>query len=51
MIFTIPLQLISGLASPVIFLPSFAIGWFARRWWQVLLGGIAVASFPRRRSC
>jgi hypothetical protein len=43
MIFTILLQLISGLASPVIFLPSFAIGWFARRWWQVLLGGIAVA--------
>jgi hypothetical protein len=31
------------LASPVIFLPSFAVGWFARRWWQVLLGGIAVA--------
>ena len=25
------LQLISGLASPFIFVPSFAIGWFARR--------------------
>jgi len=42
MIFGIILQLISGLASPFIFVPSFAIGWFARRWWQVLLGGIAV---------
>ena len=42
MMFMILLQLISGLASPFIFVPSFAIGWFARRWWQVLLGGIAV---------
>jgi hypothetical protein len=32
------LQLITGLASPFIFLPSLAIGWFARRGWQVLLG-------------
>jgi hypothetical protein len=42
MMFMILLQLISGLASPFIFVPSFVIGWFARRWWQVLLGGIAV---------
>src|ERR1700730_8701872 len=42
MIFGIILQLISGLASPFIFVPSLVIGWFARRWWQVLLGGIAI---------
>jgi hypothetical protein len=30
--------LISGLASPFIFAPSFAIGWFARRWWHLPLG-------------
>ena len=33
-------QLVSGLASPFIFVPSFAIGWFVRRWWQVVLGAI-----------
>lgn len=43
MIFGLIAQLISGLASPVIFGPSFAIGWFARRWWQVLIGGVLVA--------
>ena len=42
MMFGIFAMLVSGLASPFIFLPSFIIGWFARRWWQVLLGGIAV---------
>ena len=38
------LQLISGLASPFIFLPSLAIGWFARRGWQVLLGAVVVSA-------
>lgn len=38
------LQLISGLASPFIFLPSLAIGWLARRLWQVLLGAVVVAA-------
>jgi len=38
------LQLISGLASPVIFVPSLLIGWFARRWWQVPLGAVVVAA-------
>jgi len=32
--------LISGLASPFVFVPSFAIGWFVRRWWQVALGAV-----------
>ncbi len=36
------LQLVSGLASPLIFLPSLAIGWLVRRWWQVVLGAIVV---------
>ena len=36
------IQLASGLASPVIFLPSLVIGWFARRWWQIVLGAVAV---------
>src|SRR2546421_5377253 len=36
-------QLISGLASPAIFVPSFVIGWFVRRWWQVLIGAVLVA--------
>ncbi len=40
----IVLQLISGLASPVIFVPSFAVGWFARRWWLVPLGAVVVAA-------
>src|SRR5579864_9340646 len=35
-------QLVSGLASPLIFLPSLAIGWFVRRWWQVVLGATIV---------
>jgi hypothetical protein len=42
-IFEICIQLISGIASPIIFVPSFAIGWFARRWWQVALGAVLVA--------
>lgn len=37
-------QLISGLASAMIFLPSLAIGWFSRRWWHVVLGAIVVAA-------
>jgi len=32
--------LISGLASPFIFVPSFAIGWFARQWWHLPLGAV-----------
>ena len=40
MIFGLFAQLISGLASPVIFVPSFAIGWFARRWWHVPVGAV-----------
>jgi len=39
----IVLQLVSGLASPLIFLPGLVVGWFARRWWQVVLGAIAIA--------
>ena len=31
-IFGLFAQLISGLASPAIFAPSFVIGWFVRRW-------------------
>jgi len=38
----IVLQLISGLASPWIFLPGLAIGWFVRRWWQVVLGAVTL---------
>jgi hypothetical protein len=36
-------QLVSGLASPVIFVPGLVIGWFARRWWLVLVGGVLIA--------
>jgi hypothetical protein len=36
------LQLVSGLASPMIFLSCLAIGWLVRRWWQVVIGAIAV---------
>ena len=39
----IVLELVSGLASPLIFLPGLVVGWFARRWWQVVLGAIAIA--------
>jgi len=39
-IFGLFAQLVSGLASPFIFVPSFAIGWFVRRWWQVLIGSV-----------
>src|SRR5689334_3920573 len=39
-IFGLFAQLVSGLASPFIFVPSLAIGWFARRWWQVLFGAV-----------
>ena len=42
-IFGLFAQLISGLASPAIFVPSFVIGWFVRRWWQVLIGAVLVA--------
>jgi hypothetical protein len=42
MIFSIIALLISGFASPFIFVPCFAIGWFARRWWQLPIGAIAV---------
>src|SRR5437762_10895558 len=42
-IFGLFAQLISGLASPAIFAPSFVIGWFVRRWWQVLIGAVLVA--------
>jgi hypothetical protein len=38
------LQLISGLASPFIFIPSLVIGWFARRGWQVLVGAVIVTT-------
>ena len=38
------LQLVSGLASPFIFVPSLVIGWFAGRGWQVLLGAVVVAA-------
>ena len=30
------------MASPFIFAPSFAIGWFARRWWHLLLGALVL---------
>jgi hypothetical protein len=43
MVMGLVLVLVSGLASPAIFAPSLAVGWFARRWWQVLLGAVAVA--------
>jgi hypothetical protein len=43
MIFETIVQMVSGLASPVIFVPSLAIGWFARRWWQVTFGAVVVA--------
>jgi hypothetical protein len=39
-IFGLSLLLISGLASPFIFAPSFAIGWFARRWWYLPIGAV-----------
>src|SRR5215469_14264564 len=39
----IVLQLISGLASPLIFFPCLVVGWFARRWWQVALGAVTIA--------
>jgi hypothetical protein len=39
----IVLQLVSGLASPLIFFPGLVVGWFVRRWWQVVLGAIAIA--------
>lgn len=35
--------MVSGLASPLIFFPSLVVGWFARRWWQVVLGAVAIA--------
>src|SRR5438045_8693472 len=42
-IFGLFAQLISGLASPAIFVPSFVIGWLVQRWWQVLIGAVLVA--------
>ena len=39
----IVLQLVSGLASPLIFAPGLVVGWFARRWWQIVLGAAAIA--------
>src|SRR5437764_10756591 len=42
-IFGLFAQLISGLASPAIFVPSFVVGWFVRHWWQVLIGAVLVA--------
>jgi hypothetical protein len=39
--------LISGLASPFVFAPSFAIGWFVRRWWQVGLGAVLFSIFDQ----
>ena len=38
----IVLQLVTGLASAAIFVPSVLIGWFVSRWWQVLLGAVVV---------
>ena len=40
----IVLQLVSGLASPLIFLPGLVVGWFAPRSWQVVLGAVAIAA-------
>ena len=36
------LQLVSGLASPMIFLPCLVVGRLTRRWWQAVLGAIVV---------
>ena len=47
----IVLQLVSGLASPLIFLPGLVVGWFAPRWWQVVLGAVAIAVQSEAESC
>jgi hypothetical protein len=36
------LQVVSGLASPIIFLPSFVLGWLSRRWWHLPLAAVVV---------
>jgi hypothetical protein len=43
MMFGIVLQVLSGLVSPVIFVPGLVVGWFARRWWLVPVGGVLIA--------
>jgi hypothetical protein len=32
-----------GLLSPIVALPALLVGWFARRTWQAVLGGVVVA--------
>ena len=39
----VALYVLSSLMRPVIFVPSIALGWFARRWWQVVAAAILIA--------
>lgn len=35
--------LLHGLQSPWVIVPAWAIGWFARAWWQVVAGAVVLA--------
>jgi hypothetical protein len=37
-------SILAGMINPVIIVPAIVIGAFARRWWQALLGAVAVAA-------
>ncbi len=37
------LSVLSSLMRPTIFVPAIALGWFARRWWQVVAAAILIA--------
>jgi hypothetical protein len=39
----VALSVLSSLLKPVIFVPAIALGWFARRWWQVVAAAILIA--------
>jgi hypothetical protein len=39
----VALSVLSSLVRPMIFVPAIALGWFARRWWQVVAAAILIA--------
>ena len=39
----VALSVLSSLVRPTIFVPAIALGWFARRWWQVVAAAILIA--------
>jgi len=39
----VALAVLGSLLRPTIFVPAIALGWFARRWWQVVAAAILIA--------